>query len=153
MRISSIALADINNNGMVDILVGSYVASDHLLINRDDGNFDDLIDLPGGTLSTISIASADLNCDGMVDILIGNGSGQMNQFLPNNVCPHGGDKMHAKSWCFKCPSFMGYDSATSVCKECPPGFLQQLGSSEECGLQCLGKQRMLGDNEMLKVSW
>ena len=43
---------------------------------------------------------------------------------------------------------MGFDSATSSCKECIPDFLQEPGSSE-CGFQCSGKYRILGDDKCL----
>ena len=89
----SIAAADVNNDRIVDILIGNfggdsgYDGTNKLLINRGGNiSFDHPIDLPGGdTVSTRSIVAAvHVNNDGMVDILIGNTGKVSNQLLMNS---------------------------------------------------------------------
>merc|ERR1712038_1516000 len=80
MYTRSIASADINDDGMIDILVGNRDQNNQLLLNDGDGSYAEAIDLPGGAMATFSIAAADVNGDGMVDLLIGNNN-QNNQLL------------------------------------------------------------------------
>jgi hypothetical protein len=151
----SIAVADMNNDGMLDIVIGNYNQKNQLLINSGDGTFsEDVEDLPGGALSTWSIAVADMNNDGMLDIVIGN-SDQKNQLVPYSSCPNGGARLHSRSWCFRCPSFMGKE--TSICRECIPDTQQKSRSKEEqCAIgiedgACpLGEQRKLGEDTCSK---
>ena len=142
---SIIATADVNSCRMVDILLGNWLGSNQLLMNRGKGSFGGPIYLPGGILVTCSIVKADVDNDRMLNILIEN-EDESNQLLPYNACPRGGAQLHSKSWCFKCPSLMGHESASiSISKECPPDYLQQPRLSE-CGFQYSGKQ-MLGDDK------
>jgi hypothetical protein len=82
-----VAIADVNNDGMLDIILGnsgndSIVQNNQLLINAGDGNFNNAVDLPGGALYTSSVAIGNINNDGMLDIIIVNFYG-INQLLMN----------------------------------------------------------------------
>jgi hypothetical protein len=79
----SVAIADMNNDGLLDIVTGNYNDKNQLIINAGDGTFlEDAVDLPGGALGTISVAIADMNNDGLLDIVIGN-DGDKNQLIIN----------------------------------------------------------------------
>ncbi len=79
-KTNSILVADVNGDGMVDIIIGNYGENNQLMLNIGDGSYKKATDLPGGATRTKSIAIVDLNGDGIVDILIGNW-GQNNQVL------------------------------------------------------------------------
>jgi hypothetical protein len=79
----SVAIGDMNNDGLLDILIGNWNQSNQLLMNSGDGEFNNAVDLPGGAYSTLSIAVADANNDGMLDIIVGNAN-QRNQLLMNS---------------------------------------------------------------------
>ncbi len=81
LRTSSLIAADVNGDGMLDIIIGNYGQSNQLLLN-EGGRFLNAVDLPGGVMDTTSIAAADINGDGMVDIIVGNEK-QLNQMLIN----------------------------------------------------------------------
>jgi hypothetical protein len=70
----SVVVADMNNDGMLDIIFGNVGQNNQLLINAGDGMFDEnsLKDLPGGVLKTTSVAVVDMNNNGMLDLIIGN---------------------------------------------------------------------------------
>ena len=79
----SIVVADVNEDGFDDIIVGN-VGNNQLLLNNGNNTFT-VGTLPGGTSFTLSIATADVNNDGFDDIIVGNGGGgQANQLLINN---------------------------------------------------------------------
>ena len=84
---TSIATADVDNDGDVDNIFGnSAIQANKLLINNGNNTFT-VSDLPGGDLSTSSVAAADVDNDGDVDIIFGNqnqASNQFNQLLINN---------------------------------------------------------------------
>ena len=48
MRI--IAAADVNNDGMVDIIIGNDGDADQVLVNRSHGSFDDAMNVPDGSI-------------------------------------------------------------------------------------------------------
>ena len=78
-------MADINNDGYIDIVVGNDKESNHVLINNDNGVINNFpIQLPGGTGSTRSIALADMSNDGYIDIIIGTPFDKMNKIVMNN---------------------------------------------------------------------
>jgi hypothetical protein len=83
----------------------------------------------------------------MLDIIIGN-SGNKNQLVPYSLCPNNGVRLHSKSGCFGCPSFMGKEH--SICRECLPDYMQRPGTSDyQCGIndeKCPLGQRKLGEN-------
>jgi hypothetical protein len=149
---TSVAIADMNNDGLLDIVIGNGYEKNQLLLNAGGGTFDDTVDLPGGTLNTRSVAIADMNNDGLLDIVIGNDA-HNNQWLPLSSCPIGSARLHSKSWCFQCPSFMGQES--SICRECMPDYMQQPGTSDyQCEVNydenCPFGQRKLGEDECSK---
>jgi hypothetical protein len=90
-----------------------------------------------------------MNNDGILNIFIGN-SNHKNQVLSYSSCSDGGSVcLHSKSWCFRCPSFMGKEN--SICRECVPDHMQQPRTSDyQCGLssdeKCPLDQRKLGEN-------
>lgn len=66
----SIALADMNNDGYVDIVIGGS-SFNQVVINNGNGTFiDPPIELPGGELQQVYIALADMNNDGFIDVVI-----------------------------------------------------------------------------------
>jgi hypothetical protein len=135
----SIAAADINGDGLTDIVSGNNNGHyNQLLLNSGNAKFENAIDLPGGTVDTESIAVADIDNDGMMDIVVGKHH-QHNQLLPFSSCPNGGARLHSKSWCFLCPSFMGrnippFNIEKSMCMECMPDHLQKHGTIDICAI-------------------
>jgi hypothetical protein len=147
--------ADINNEGFIDIIfTNTSGARNQLLLNNGnkDTMFTDdstIIDLFGASdADTDSVAVADLNNDGYLDIIFGNHE-TFNEVLFYSPCPNGGAQLHSKSWCHRCPSYMGlHDSG--LCKECVPDYVQEGGASEQCSLlaKCPGYEvRKLGDDQ------
>ena len=142
----SISLGDVDNDGLLDILVGNCGSENQILMNRGGGVFDEAIALPGGSKDTASISLGDVDNDGLLDILIGN-DGSENQAILYSSCPSGGAQLHSKSWCFKCPSFMGlYSTHSNFCQECIPDYLQQAGNGELCELPCVLGERKFGQS-------
>jgi hypothetical protein len=93
LRTRSIALADVNADGHIDLVIGNIDQADQLLLNsagREENLFTEVdnFDLPtGDRRSTFTIVAVDVDGDGDVDIIIGN-DGQPNQLLLNS----GGDR-------------------------------------------------------------
>jgi hypothetical protein len=79
---SSVAIGNINNDGMLDIIIGNFYGINQLLMNAGDGAFNDAVELSSCTLNTTSVATGDMNNDGLLDIIIGN-ENQSNQLLIN----------------------------------------------------------------------
>jgi hypothetical protein len=91
LNTTSVATGDMNNDGLLDIIIGNENQSNQLLINAGDGTFNDIVDLPsgawkrtsvaiadmnndsilGGSLYTQSLQIVDMNNDGLLDIIIG----------------------------------------------------------------------------------
>ena len=69
---SSIAAADLDGDGDLDVLLGNYGSSSQVLLNAGDGTFPTSIELPGGSAGTNSILAADVDGDGDLDVLLGN---------------------------------------------------------------------------------
>ena len=68
----SIAAADVDGDGDLDVLLGNYGSPSLVLLNAGDGTLLKSIELPGGSAITNSIAAADLDSDGDLDVLLGN---------------------------------------------------------------------------------
>ncbi len=72
-----IVAVDINQDGLVDLVLGNRYKSNQVLLNKNTTpavSFHEPISLPGGNMDSISIVTADMNGDGIVDIIVGNGS-------------------------------------------------------------------------------
>ena len=68
----SIAVADVDGDGDLDMLLGNHDTPSHVLLNAGDGSFPTSTELPGGSEPTKSIATADVDGDGDLDVLLGN---------------------------------------------------------------------------------
>jgi hypothetical protein len=68
----SIAAADVDGDGDLDVLLGMGDSPNRVLLNAGDGTFKTSIELPGGIMYTFSIAAADVDGDGDLDVLLGN---------------------------------------------------------------------------------
>jgi hypothetical protein len=66
----SIAVADVNGDGKLDVLVANgYV---NVLLGNGDGTFQPAQEITSDTLGVISIAAADVNGDGKIDLVAAN---------------------------------------------------------------------------------
>jgi hypothetical protein len=80
----AIVAADVNNDGIVDLIIGNLYFGNQLLLNTgEDAIFGSAIDFPcsSGTV-TLSLAVVDMDNDGHLDIAFGNVE-QKNQLLMN----------------------------------------------------------------------
>jgi hypothetical protein len=68
----SIAAADVDGDGDLDLLLGNSGNPSQVLLNAGDGTFQRSNVLPGGSVGTRSIAAADVDGDGDLDVLLGN---------------------------------------------------------------------------------
>ena len=59
----SIAAADVDGDGDLDVLLGNLNGPSRVLLNAGDGTFPTSITLPGGSADTRSIAVADVDGD------------------------------------------------------------------------------------------
>ena len=81
----SISLADIDDDGYLDIIVGNDVGQNNqFLLNKGGDAFANPIDLPGDNVATMSIVAGDIDKNGMVDIISGH-SNQPNELLLNGM--------------------------------------------------------------------
>jgi serine/threonine protein kinase len=83
----SIAAADVDGDGDLDVLLGNWDSPSYVLLNAGDGSFPTSTELPGGSAQTKSIAAADVDGDGDLDVLLGIG----NYGSPSRVLLNAGD--------------------------------------------------------------
>lgn len=87
-----VALADINNDGLLDVYLSGNIAPNRLYLNKGDFKFEDITEKAGvaGTKAwSTGISVADVNGDGFVDIYICNsgdikGDNKQNELFINN---------------------------------------------------------------------
>ena len=82
MSTYTIVAADVNNDGLVDLIIGNSYQANQLLLNTGD-SFQAAINLPGRSVKTYAIIAADVNDDGYVALVIGNYIDHPNQVLLN----------------------------------------------------------------------
>ena len=79
-----IAVANVDGDGSLDVLIGNIGTHNELHLNRQkNGDLQNPLTLPGGETDTHSINAVDMNGDEIPDIIIGNYR-QKNQLLLNN---------------------------------------------------------------------
>jgi hypothetical protein len=79
-QITSVAVADVNGDGHLDLLVtavqvganGNYGGAVFLLLGNGDGTFQAAVEYPSGGYQTQGVAAADVNGDGRPDVLLAN---------------------------------------------------------------------------------
>ncbi len=71
---SSVAVADLNGDGRLDLAVANETQSISAMLGRGDGTFQAAVNYPD-TLSPVAIASGDFNGDGKLDLVVGNAGG------------------------------------------------------------------------------
>ncbi len=86
-----VVAADINNDGLMDLFVGSDTAPNSLFVNRGKGRFEDTGVLAGVAYNPFGVArsgmgvdAADYNQDGWIDLFVANVDHEMYSLYRNN---------------------------------------------------------------------
>ena len=142
---SSIAAADMDGDGDLDVLLGNYGSPSLVLLNAGDGTFPTSIEL-GGSANTYSIAAADVDGDGDLDVLLGN-SGGPSYLLPFIRCSQPGTaRSRFGNGCIRCPAPSSRrDDHFDVCYECEEHT--ELDYRGECSSCKPGNDRSVGAAE------
>jgi Bacterial Ig-like domain (group 3)/FG-GAP-like repeat len=69
----SVAIADVNHDGKLDLLVANYDGTVGVLLGNGDGTFHAVVTYSSGGNYSYSVAVADVNGDGQLDLLVANG--------------------------------------------------------------------------------
>ena len=75
----SVALADVDRDGRLDIVTGNEFYANELLLGSSVTAFSASEDLPGGDMRTLSVALADVDRNGRLDIVFAN------EYAPNQL--------------------------------------------------------------------
>jgi len=70
MDTTSLAVADMNGDGLLDLVLGNYADKNQILFNDGSDSFN--AELRGDISNTWSVQVADINGSGLLDILVGN---------------------------------------------------------------------------------
>ncbi|MGD8593542.1 MAG: VCBS repeat-containing protein, partial [Gammaproteobacteria bacterium] len=75
---TSLAYADLNADGYMDLIMGNHDQVDRLMLNDGTGKYLPGINISADKNDTTAVAAGDVNLDGLADIIVGNsGSGQL----------------------------------------------------------------------------
>jgi serine/threonine protein kinase len=155
---NSIAAADVDGDGDLDVLLGNFGSVNRVLLNAGDGTFPTSISLPGnspgGGAFTLSVAVADVDGDGNLDVLLGNAGGPSLLLSFMRCAQHGTARSRFGNGCIRCPvPSSRRDDHFDICYECDENTevdLQKTPNSidsGECSSCRLGYERYVGDPE------
>jgi FG-GAP-like repeat len=85
--IDSLAIADVNGDGKLDLLVAKGGTSNNVgvLLGNGDGTFQPVVDYDSGGNTALSVVAADVNGDGKPDLLVGNACDMSNNCADGSV--------------------------------------------------------------------
>jgi hypothetical protein len=85
--IKSLAIADVNGDGKLDLLVAKGGTSNNVgvLLGKGDGTFQPVVDYDSGGNTALSVVAADVNGDGKPDLLVGNQCDMSNNCADGSV--------------------------------------------------------------------
>ncbi|MCB0353880.1 MAG: VCBS repeat-containing protein [Bdellovibrionales bacterium] len=76
-------VADVDQDGYLDIILKDQAGDIHVLLGDGDGSFADHLTFAGNGVGTRSLKLADLNSDGFLDLVEVNSSGELGTYLGN----------------------------------------------------------------------
>ena len=103
MPVRDLAVADVDGNGHIDIIVRNQGVENIVLLNKGNAVFEEISFLKVDDTQAIQLGNVD--GDGLLDSLaLNNGKDEIRLSSP---CPSGGACLHEGSLCFYCPNCMG----------------------------------------------